>query len=68
MKQIGDFVETVHGVNGILIGIRKCGYCEDVAFIATSDMKTFGCPINDIKEWAGTQPRKEDEGNEKKKG
>lgn len=51
VKQIGDFVETIHGVNGILTEIRKGGYYGDVAFIATSDMRTFYCPVNDIKGW-----------------
>ena len=51
MKQIGDFVETIHGVNGILTEIKKGGYYGDVAFIATSDMRIFYCPVNDIKGW-----------------
>ena len=51
MKQIGDFVETIHGVNGILTKVKKRGYYGDVAFIATSDMRTFYCPVNDIKGW-----------------
>lgn len=52
--RIGDYVETIHGVNGILTEIRKGGYYGDVAFIATSDMRTFYCPVSDIK-----QPPKE---------
>lgn len=48
--QIGDYVETVHGVNGILTEIKKGGYYGDVAFIATSDMRTFYCPVTDIKQ------------------
>lgn len=51
MKQIGDFVETIHGINGILTDIRKCGYQGEVAFIATSDMRIFYCPVSDIKGW-----------------
>ncbi len=51
VKHIGDFVETIHGVNGILTEIRKGGYYGDVAFIATSDMRTFYCPVTDIKGW-----------------
>ena len=47
--QIGDYVETIHGVNGILTEIRKGGYYGDVAFIATSDMRTFYCPVSDLK-------------------
>ena len=46
---IGGYVETIHGVNGILTEIRKGGYYGDVAFIATSDMRTFYCPVSDIK-------------------
>lgn len=52
--RIGDYVETIHGVNGILTEIRKGGYYGDVAFIATSDMRIFYCPVSDIK-----QPPKE---------
>ena len=48
--EIGDYVETIHGVNGILIEIRKGGYYGDVAFISTSDMRTFYCPVSDIKQ------------------
>lgn len=51
MTQIGDFVETIHGVNGILTEIKKDGYYGDVAFIATSDMRAFCCPVNDVKGW-----------------
>lgn len=50
--QIGDYVETIHGVNGILTEIRKDSYHGDVAFIATSDMRTFYCPVSDIKSYA----------------
>lgn len=46
--QIGDYVETIHGVNGILTEIKKGSYYGDVAFIATSDMRTFYCPVGDI--------------------
>lgn len=48
--KIGDYVETIYGVNGILTKIKKGGYYGDVAFIATSDMRTFYCPITDIKQ------------------
>ena len=48
--QIGDYVETIHGVNGILTEFRKGGYYGDVAFIAISDMRTFYCPVSDIKQ------------------
>lgn len=58
MKQIGDFVETIHGVNGILTKVKKGGYYGYVAFIATSDMRTFYCPINDIKSWNDHQTEK----------
>ena len=51
MKYIGDFVETIHGVNGILTEIKTGGYYGDVAFIATSDLRTFYCPVNEIKGW-----------------
>ena len=51
MKQIGDFVETIHGVNGILTEIKTGGYYGDVAFIATSDFRTFYCPVNEINGW-----------------
>ena len=45
---IGDFVETIHGVNGILTAIKDTYYGE-MAFIATSDGRTFHCPVSDIK-------------------
>lgn len=48
--EIGDFVETIHGVNGIVTGIKKGGYYGDVVFIATSDLRTFYCPLSDVKE------------------
>lgn len=48
--KIGDFVETIHGVNGIVTCIKKGGYYGDVVFIATSDMRTFYCSIGDLKE------------------
>ena len=47
--QIGDYVETIHKVNGILTEIRKGGYYGDGAFSATRDMSTFYCPVSDIK-------------------
>ena len=30
MKEIGDFVETIHGVNGILTKVKKGGYYRDM--------------------------------------
>lgn len=45
---IGDFVETIHNINGILIGIKK-SYYGLTAFIATADGRTFYCPIADLK-------------------
>ena len=44
--QIGDFVETIHGINGILVDVKR-GYYGLTAFVATSDRKTFYCPVND---------------------
>lgn len=46
---IGDFVETVLGVNGILIDVKK-SYYGLTAFIATADERTFYCPIADLKD------------------
>ena len=46
--QIGDFVETVHGVNGILTAVKETPY-GNMAFIATADMRTFHCPMCDIQ-------------------
>lgn len=46
--EIGDFVETIHNVNGILTKISTGGYYGDVAFIATSDGRTFYCPMTDL--------------------
>lgn len=45
---IGDFVETIDNVNGILSEVRR-GYNGSVAFIATSDMRIFYCPISHLK-------------------
>lgn len=45
---VGDYVETIHGVNGILAAIKDTYYGE-MAFIATSDGRTFYCPVSDIK-------------------
>lgn len=45
---IGDFVETTHNVNGILTDVKKTYYGTTV-FIATSDGRTFYCPIEDLK-------------------
>lgn len=47
--QIGDFVETIHGINGILVDVRK-GRHGLTAFVATFEGATFYCPINDLKE------------------
>lgn len=46
--EIGDFVETIHGVNGLLIAIKPT-YYGDMAFIATADMRTFHCPVCEIR-------------------
>ena len=46
--QIGDFVETIHGINGILVDVKR-GYYGLTAFVATSDRRTFYCPVNDLK-------------------
>lgn len=45
---IGDFVETIHGVNGILIEVRNTYRCS-VAYIATADGRIFYCPVTDLK-------------------
>lgn len=47
--EIGDFVETIHGVNGIVTSIKR-GYYNDVVLIATSDMRTFCCSICAVKQ------------------
>lgn len=44
---IGDFVETIHNINGILTDIRDTPHGR-TAFIATSDLRTFYCPLMDI--------------------
>lgn len=50
---IGDFVETTHGINGILIDIKEVYYskshCYLVMSIATADGRIFNCPVNDLK-------------------
>ncbi len=42
---IGDFVETIHDINGILTAVNNLA-----AFIATADGRTFCCPISDLKD------------------
>lgn len=46
---IGDFVETIHGINGMLIDVKST-YYGCTAFIATADGRTFYCPISDFKD------------------
>ena len=46
---IGDFVETIQDINGILIAVKR-GYYGLTAFIATADRRTFYCPIGDLKD------------------
>ena len=46
---IGDFVETVYGVNGILIDVRNTPY-GTTAYIATADGRTFYCPVSALKD------------------
>lgn len=45
---IGDFVETIHGVNGILTEVRNT-YWGSTAYIATADGRTFYCPVAELK-------------------
>lgn len=45
---VGDFVETIHNINGILTNIKDTPHGK-IAFIATSDLRTFYCPLMDIK-------------------
>lgn len=47
-SEIGDFVTTIHDINGILIAV-KSGCYGLTAFIATADGRTFYCPVNDLK-------------------
>lgn len=51
---IGDFVETVLGVNGILIDVRNTPYSAPydsrTAFIAMADGRTFYCPLSALKD------------------
>lgn len=46
--KVGSYVETIHGVNGILMDIKPT-YYGDMAFIATADVRTFHCPVCDIR-------------------
>lgn len=51
---IGDFVETIHDINGILTAVKRGYYGLTVfgliAFIATADGRTFYCPVGDLKD------------------
>ena len=51
--EIGNYVETIHGVNGILTAIKDT-YYGPMAFIATADMRVFHCPVSDLI--VATQP------------
>lgn len=44
---IGDLVETMHGINGILLAVRPSPHGA-MAFIATADERVFHCPLNDL--------------------
>ena len=44
---IGDFVETIHGVNGILTAMKNTCH-GSTAFIAIADGRTFYYPITDF--------------------
>lgn len=46
---IGDFVETIHGVNGILTAVKNT-YYGLTAYIATADGRIYYCPISDFKD------------------
>lgn len=46
--EVGDYVTTVHGVSGILTAVKPT-YYGDMAFIATADMRTFHCPICEVR-------------------
>lgn len=50
---IGDFVETVFGINGILIDVRNTPYGTPygkTAYIAMADGRTFYCPVSSLKD------------------
>lgn len=46
---IGGFVETIHGVNGILTGIRDNAKFGKWALIVTANDRVFQCPIEDLR-------------------
>lgn len=46
--EIGDFVETTTGVNGVLVDIRVTPHGK-TAYIATADGRTYYCPTSYIK-------------------
>lgn len=46
--KIGEYVTTVHSVSGILTAIKST-YYGDMAFIATADMRTFHCPVSEVR-------------------
>ena len=47
--EAGGFVETIHNVNGILIGIRDSTKFGKWALIATADNRVFQCQIEDLR-------------------
>jgi hypothetical protein len=46
---IGDFVETIHDINGILTAVKR-GYYGLTTFITTVDGRTFYCPVDNLKD------------------
>ena len=47
--KVGGFVETIHNINGILIGIRDSTKFGKWALIVTADNRVFQCPIEDLR-------------------
>lgn len=45
--QNGYFVETIYGINGILLAVRPGPYGA-MAFIATADERIAHCPLDDL--------------------
>lgn len=46
---VGDFVKTIHDINGILTSVKNT--CHGLtAFVATADGRTFHCPVSDLKD------------------
>ncbi len=65
---IGDFVRTVHGYNGILTNVVESELHGNLAVIVVPDGRHFHCPVCDLIDckYVGELPNKRRKNNDKK--